>query len=96
MPHGCHIYANKYDMAKATICAYPQSDHALPHWKCVLKCCVKCSSVNITDQEKYAHCPDTSPSIRFHIYHPFARCITHGRLLLTEENCFCKCKRDAT
>ena len=24
MPHGCHIYAKAYDMAKATMCAYTQ------------------------------------------------------------------------
>ena len=51
MPHRRHIYANTYDMEKAKICAYPQSDHALPYWKGVLKCCFKCSCVNITDQE---------------------------------------------
>ena len=33
MPHGRHIYANAYDMAKSKICAYSQSDHASPHWK---------------------------------------------------------------
>ena len=36
MPHGCQIYSKAYDMAKETICAYSQSDHALPHWKGVL------------------------------------------------------------
>ena len=36
MPHGHHIYAKAYDMAKATMCTYTHSDHALPHWKCVL------------------------------------------------------------
>ena len=30
MPHGRHIYAKSYDMEKATICVYPQSNHALP------------------------------------------------------------------
>ena len=30
MPHGRNIYAKAYDMAKATICANPQSNHALP------------------------------------------------------------------
>ena len=29
--HGHHIYAKSYDMEKATICAYTQSDHALQH-----------------------------------------------------------------
>ena len=49
MPHGRHIYANAYEMTKATMCANLQSDHALPHWKCVLRCCAKCPIINITD-----------------------------------------------
>ena len=36
MPHGIHIYAKESDMENATMCAYPHSDHALPHWKYVL------------------------------------------------------------
>ena len=28
MPHGRHIYSKSYYMAKATMCAYPNSDHA--------------------------------------------------------------------
>ena len=35
MPHGFHIYAKSYDIKKATMCAYTQPDHVLPHWKCV-------------------------------------------------------------
>ena len=49
MPHGRHIYAKASDMAKAKICEYPQSDHTLPHWKCVMQCCSKCPSVNLPD-----------------------------------------------
>ena len=26
------------------------SDHALPHWKCVLRCCANCLCMNIPDQ----------------------------------------------
>ena len=37
IPHVRHIYAKAYDMEKATICAYPQSGNALPHWKCVFR-----------------------------------------------------------
>ena len=74
MPHGRHVYAKSYDMAKATMCAYPYSDHALPHWKCVLQCCANCTSVNIPDQETDDQYSNTSPSIRFHIYHIIARC----------------------
>ena len=51
MPYGRHIYVKAYDMAKATMCAYTQSDHTLPQWKCVLRCCDDCQCINITDQE---------------------------------------------
>ena len=32
IPHGSHIYAKASDISNATMCTYPQSDHALPHW----------------------------------------------------------------
>ena len=51
MPHGSHIYAKASDMANATMCAYPHSDNALPHWKCVLRCCNNCPCINIFDQD---------------------------------------------
>ena len=37
MPHGRHIYAKSFDMAKDTMCTYPHYDHSLPQWKCVLR-----------------------------------------------------------
>ena len=69
MPHGRHIYSKSSDMAKATMCTYPQSDHAIPHWKCVLRCCAKCTCINLTDQETDNQCSEKTSSIRFHIYH---------------------------
>ena len=50
LPHGCHIYAKASDMEKATMCAYPHSDHALPHRKRVLQCCANCECINLPDQ----------------------------------------------
>ena len=50
MPHGRHIYAKASDMAKDTMCAYTQSDHAITHWKCILPCCANCPCINIPDQ----------------------------------------------
>ena len=50
MSHGRHIYAKASDMENATMCTYPQSDHALPHWKFVLRCCADCTYININDQ----------------------------------------------
>ena len=49
---GSHIYAKASDMENAKICTYPQSEHALPHWKYVLRCCADCPCINIPDQEK--------------------------------------------
>ena len=51
IPHGRHIYAKGSDMEKATICTYPPSDHALPHYKYVLQCCSECPYINLPDQE---------------------------------------------
>ena len=66
------------------MCAYPQSDHALTHWKCVIKCCSNCPSINIPDQEIDDQYSNTSTSIRFQIYHTIASCSTHVRLPLNE------------
>ena len=85
MPHGSHIYAKAYYMLKATICEYTQSDYVLPHYKCVLRCCSKCPSINLPDQETYDE---------YHIYHLIARCTTHGRLMLNDKKLFCKYKQD--
>ena len=85
MPYGRHIHAKAYDMAKATVCAYSQWDHMLPHWKCVVRCCDKCSSINLPVQETDYQYPDTSPSISFQIYHLIARCKKHVRLPLNDK-----------
>ena len=83
-------------MAKATMYAYSQSDHALPHWKCVLQCCAKFPSINFLDQETDDQYPDTSPSIRFHIYHMIASCSKHGRLSVTDKKSCSRCQQDTT
>ena len=95
MPHGRHIYAKAYDMAKSKVFAYSHSYHELPHCKYVLRCCAKCPSINLPDQETDYQYPDTSPSIRFHIYHLIARCKKHGRLPLTDKKFFRKCQQDS-
>ena len=93
MPHERHIYAKASDMEKATIYAYPQSDHALTHYKCVMWGFDKFPSVNLPEQEIDDKYFDTSPSINFHIYHLIARYLTHGRLPLNDKKIFCKCKK---
>ena len=69
IPHGRHIYAKAYEMVNEKICAYSQSDHTLPHWKCIFQCCAKFPRINIPDQDIDGKNPNPSPSIHFHIYH---------------------------
>ena len=94
MPHGRHIYAKVSNMAQYTMCEYPKSDHALTHWKCVLKCCAECLRINLPDQETDNQNSDTTRSIRFHIYYLIARCKKHGRLPLTDKKSCCECQQD--
>ena len=94
MPHGHYIQAKAYVISKSIMCANSQSDHALPHWKCVLQCCAQCPSINIPNQETDDKHPNPSPSIRFHIYHLIARCTTHGRLPLTNKKSCRWCQHD--
>ena len=83
-------------MEKATMCTYPQSDHALPHFKCVLPCCVECPCINIPDQETDNQYSETTPSIRFHINHIIGRCTSHGRILLKDKKIFYMCKQESS
>ena len=85
MPHKRHIYAKASDMAKATMCAYPQSDNALPHCKCVFRCCSRCPHINLPVQETNKKYEETTPSIRFHIYHIIGRCTAHGIIPLKDK-----------
>ena len=96
MPHRSHIYATASDMANATMCAYPQSKHSLPHCKCVLRCCADCPFINIPDQEITKKHDETTPTIRFHIYHIIGRCTIHGRLSLKDKNICYMCKQESS
>ena len=65
MPHGSHIYAKASAMAKATICTYPQSDHALTHWRCLLMCCDNLPFINLPDQETDKKHEENHPQLGF-------------------------------
>ena len=52
-------------MAKAKMCTYPQSDHALPHWKYVLQYCAECPYINITDQQTKKNMNKQHPKLGF-------------------------------
>ena len=68
----------------------------LPKWKYVLRCCAKCSCVNITDQETDDQYSNKTPSIRFLIYHTISRCTANGRIMLNDIKICCMCKHDST
>ena len=95
IPHRSHIYAKASDMANATMCTYPQSEHALPHWKCVLRCCADYPFINIPDQETTKKHDETTPSNGFHINHIIGCYVTHGRILLKDKNICYICKQDS-
>ena len=65
MPHVNHIYDKASDMENATMCIYPQSEHALPHWKCGLLCCADCPCINIPDQETTKNMTKVHPLLGF-------------------------------
>ena len=96
MIHGRHIYAKAYDMENATMCSYPQSDRALPHWKCLLWCCDDCPCFNIPDQETNKKHEEKTPSIRFHVYHTIGRCTAHGRIPLKNKTICYMCKQESS
>ena len=75
------------------MCTYPQSDHALPHWKCELRCCAECPYINLSDQEKNE---ETTPSIMFHIYHIIVLCTDHGRIMLKDKKICYMCKQESS
>ena len=94
IPHGRHIYAKESHMAQATMCAYNQSYHTLPHWKCVLRCCADCPCINITEQETGNKYSGKTSSIRFHIYHIIARFSAHVRIPLKDKKMCYMCKQE--
>ena len=57
------------------------------HFQCkfVLQCCDECPCINIPEQEKNKKHEETTPSIRFHIYHIIGRYTTHGRIMLKDK-----------
>ena len=76
------------------MCKYSQSDHALPHWKFVLQCCAEFPHNHLTDQETNKKHEETTPSIRFHIYHIIGRCTAHGRVSLRDKKICYMCKQE--
>ena len=70
------------------------SDHALPHWKCALRCCSDCLCINISDQYTTKKHEETTPSIRFHIYHIIGCCTAHCGIILKDKKICCMCGQE--
>ena len=47
MPHKNNMFQTDSDTTMVTMCEYPSSNYALPHWKCVLRCCTKCPCIDL-------------------------------------------------
>ena len=93
MPHGRHIYAKAYDMARATMCEYSQSYKFQYTFPVCIEICAKFPSIHLPDQEIDDQYPDTSPVVRLHIYCLIARCTKHGRLPITDKKMCRKCQQ---
>ena len=94
MPYGRNIYANASDMENSTMCTNPHSNNALPQRKCVLWCCSNCPCINLPDQETTKKHEETTPSIRFHIYHIIGCCTAHGRIQLKDKKICYMCEQE--
>ena len=57
---------------------YNSEHNAMNHWKCVLRCCDKCPSMVIPNQEANRDTPHTYPKIHFHVYINVSHCTMHG------------------
>ena len=79
MSHGKNMIKIESDIDMATLWAYPPSEYALPHWKCVMIFCAQCPCIDIQSPESYHHSSNISPTI-------FFMCITqfHNLLCMTD------------
>ena len=91
IPHERHIYATAADFSIAKIYACPPSQHAFPHFKCVLHFCYNFPRIDIPDQESDRHHSNASPPIRFRIYHLIAGFKVHVSCPLDERGIFRLC-----
>ena len=60
-----HFHTGNVYCDAMTMCTYPQSEHALPHWKCVWRCCDDCPYINIPDQETTKKNKEKQPQLGF-------------------------------
>ena len=63
MLYGKQMFQTAYEIAMSKILAYSSSKYALPHWKCVLRCCMQFSWMDFTSAESYHNSSNVSPTI---------------------------------
>ena len=94
MPHGHNTNETASDKAMETMCSYPPSQHAFPHWKCVSRCCANFPRIDLIGQALDRNNPIPSPMIQFHVYQLVEQCTVHGICTLYENKICRLCLRD--
>ena len=77
--HACHIHCTAADMDMAKMCPCPLQHNGIPHWKCILRCCKKLSSLIISSLDTNKDATGMCSAIQFHVYRNVSRCTMHGQ-----------------
>ena len=60
------------------MCEYQSSRYALPHWKCVLRCCAHFPWIDLPSPESDQHNYNFIQTIFFHLYQHSLLFTVHG------------------
>ena len=88
IPHGLHIYAN--NVCISSVWSWTTT------LNCVLWCCAECPCNNLTEQKTDIQYLETTPSIRFQIYHIIGHCGSHDRIPLKDKKICHMCKQQSS
>ena len=75
--HSNHIHKTKTETYMLIMFPFPYDLHALPHWKCVLRCFSQCPSTIIPGQKSKKDKINTCSTVSFHVYRNLSRCTFH-------------------
>ena len=78
-------------MDRSKMCDFSSNHNTLPHWKCVLWCCLSCSIIVTTTQELHNTNKTTYPTILFHMHNVISRCKVHDRRPIEERKSWESC-----
>ena len=81
-PDGDHLHKKASHAVFSTMCAFPDNNIDLPHWRCVLKCCDNCPNLFIPDEEQIVD--SRLPNINFNVYMNVSTCSLHGHLPMSD------------